>query len=90
MILPIDKYNNLWIATEDEGLNKLNTQTNNYTHYTTLNGKYSISHKNLHGLVADGDKLWVGSIIGIIDLIDIPSGKVVKNYKVGDNITISN
>ncbi len=86
--IAVDQYNNLWIATEDEGLNLLNVQTNNYTHYTIQNGKFSISHKNLHGLVPDGDKLWVGSIIGIIDLIDIPKGKVVKSYKLGNNITI--
>lgn len=82
-----DKYDNLWIATEDEGLNKLNTYTNNFIHYTIQNGKHSISHKNIHGLISDDDNLWVGSIMGI-DLIDIPSGNVVKNYKLGDNVTI--
>ncbi len=82
-----DKYNNLWIATEDEGLNKLDPVTNKFTHYTTQNGKYTISHKNLHGLIADGNKIWVGSMMGV-DLIDIPSGNVVKHYNVGNNVTI--
>lgn len=82
-----DQYNNLWIATEDEGLNKLDEETQHFTHYTTQNGKYTISHKNIHGLIAEGDKIWVGSIMGI-DVIDIPSGKVVKHYMVGNNVTI--
>ena len=85
--ITIDKYNNLWIATEDEGLNKLDAQTGRYTHYTKENEEHSISHQNIHGLIADENRLWVGSLMGI-DLIDIPSGKVLKNYKVGNNETI--
>jgi signal transduction histidine kinase/ligand-binding sensor domain-containing protein/DNA-binding response OmpR family regulator len=76
-----DQYDNLWIATEDEGLNKLNRKTGIYSHYTPKSGRNSISHKNLHGLVADGDNLWIGSMMGI-DRIDIPSGKVIKHYNI--------
>lgn len=83
-----DQYDNLWIATEDAGLNKFNTLTHKYTHYMTQSGKHSISHKNLHGLIADEDKLWVGSLLMGIDLIDIPSGEVIKHYKISDNRTI--
>jgi signal transduction histidine kinase/ligand-binding sensor domain-containing protein/DNA-binding response OmpR family regulator len=82
-----DQYDNLWIATEDAGLNKYNPRTAKYTHYGTNTGKQSVSHKNLHGLVADGNHIWVGSIMGI-DLIDILSGNVVKHYKINDNRTI--
>ena len=82
-----DKYGNLWIATEDEGINKFNESSNTYTHYTIQNGEHSISHKNVHGLIAEGDNLWVGSIMGI-DLINISTGKFIKNYKLGDNIAI--
>jgi len=74
-----DDYNNLWIATEDAGINKLDRKTGKYTNYSPNNGEKSISHKNIHGLVADKDKLWVGSIYGI-NVIDIPSGKLVKTY----------
>ena len=85
--ITVDKYSNLWIATEDEGLNKLDAKTGEYIHYTKENGEHSISHQNIHGLIADEDRLWVGSLMGI-DLIDIPTGKVVTNYKVGNNETI--
>ncbi|MDT8401662.1 MAG: response regulator [Bacteroidales bacterium] len=84
----VDQYDNLWIATEDEGLNKLDPHKNEYTQYTTQIGEHSISHRNIHGLVADGDKLLVGSITGNVDLIDIPGGQVIKNYQVGDNVNI--
>ncbi|HEX2920643.1 MAG TPA: two-component regulator propeller domain-containing protein [Bacteroidales bacterium] len=82
-----DKYDNLWIATEDAGLNKLEIQSGRYTHYKPQSGRHSISHKNLHGLVADDNKLWVGSIMGI-DQIDIPGDKVIKHYDISSGKTI--
>jgi ligand-binding sensor domain-containing protein len=82
-----DQYDNLWIATEDAGLNKYDPHSDKYTHYETKSGEPSISHKNLHGLIAEGDHLWVGSMMGI-DLIDIPGGRVIKHYKINDNRTI--
>jgi ligand-binding sensor domain-containing protein len=82
-----DQYDNLWIATEDAGLNMLSAKTGKYTHYKPQSGIKSISHQNLHGLIADGNKLWVGSLMGI-DLIDIPGGKVINHYKINQNKTI--
>ena len=82
-----DQYNNLWIATEDAGLNKLDVHTGKYHHYRPNAGENRISHQNLHGLIADGDNLWVGSMMGI-DLINIPSGKVTKHYTINHNKTI--
>ena len=82
-----DQYGNLWIATEDAGLNQYNPQTGKYTHFDVRPGGQGISHKNLHGLVADGDRLWVGSVRGI-DLIDIPSGRVTKRYHLADTRAI--
>jgi signal transduction histidine kinase/DNA-binding response OmpR family regulator/ligand-binding sensor domain-containing protein len=82
-----DQYDNLWIATEDAGLNKLDVRTGKYSHYKAQTGINSLSHQNLHGLVADGDKLWVGSLMGI-DLINIPSGKVINHYTINHNKTI--
>ncbi|MFA6728188.1 MAG: response regulator, partial [Prevotella sp.] len=82
-----DQYDNLWIATEDAGLNKLDTQTGHYTNYQPQQGRKSISRTNLHGLVAIGDKLWVGSLNGI-DLLNIRSGEVLKHYTLGANSSI--
>lgn len=67
-----DDYGNLWVGTEDAGLNKRDARTGDYSHYT-------FPEVNLHGLVADGDKLWVASLFYIY-VIDIPSGKIVKKY----------
>lgn len=82
-----DQYGNVWIGTEDAGLNKYDPQTGRYTHFEINPGGDGISHKNLHGLVADDDRLWIGSIRGV-DLMDIPSERVVKHYRITDNRAI--
>jgi signal transduction histidine kinase/ligand-binding sensor domain-containing protein/DNA-binding response OmpR family regulator len=82
-----DRYDNLWIATEDAGLNKLDALTGKYSHYKTQTGMNSLPHQNLHGLVADGDNLWVGSLMGI-DLINIPNGRVIKHYSINQNKSV--
>ncbi len=57
-----DQYGNLWIATEDAGVNKLDRKTGTYTNFQPQTGIPSISHTNIHGMVADGNKLWVGTL----------------------------
>lgn len=67
-----DSQGNMWIATEDKGL----------AYFDRGNGKTSfiernlLSHTNIHALLLDGQKLWIGSIDGCIDVYDTHSGKV--------------
>ncbi|MDR1624293.1 MAG: response regulator [Tannerellaceae bacterium] len=79
-----DRYDNLWIATEDAGVNKLDVKTGRYTNYQLQGERKSVMRTNIHGLVPDGDNLWVGSLNGIIR-IDIPSDRTVKQYTLEDN-----
>lgn len=78
-----DQYGNLWIATEDAGVNKYERQTGNYTNFSPQSMEKGISHINIHGMIADEDKLWIGSILGTIDVMDIPSGRIIKRYQLG-------
>lgn len=82
-----DQYGNLWIGTEDAGVNKLDIKTGKYTNFYPSEEPYSISRSNIHGLVADGDHLWIGSLNGI-DLLHIPTGKVVKRYELPESCHI--
>lgn len=79
-----DRYDNLWIATEDAGVNKLDVKTGRYTNYQLQTERKSVMRTNIHGLVADGDNLWIGSLNGITR-IDIPSDKTVKQYTLEGN-----
>lgn len=81
-----DNYGNLWIGTEDAGLNKLNKATGAITHYMPTGAKTSIAYSNIHGLLVDGDNLWIGNFEYGIDIMDVRTGTVKKNYKAGPGI----
>ncbi|RHJ95349.1 hybrid sensor histidine kinase/response regulator transcription factor [Parabacteroides bouchesdurhonensis] len=75
-----DQYGHLWLGTEDNGINCYNPQTEEMTNYSLNNPLHPLSATNIHGLMADGDRLWVGTFNNGIDVLDIPSGKIVKRY----------
>lgn len=78
-----DQYGNLWIGTEDAGLNKLNLKTGQYQHFAPGKEKGSIVYSNIHGLLAAGNELWIGTLEHGLDVMDIPSGKVIRHYQSG-------
>ncbi|MCC8154361.1 MAG: hybrid sensor histidine kinase/response regulator, partial [Tannerellaceae bacterium] len=41
-----------------------------------------LSATNIHGLYAEGSKLWIGTYNKGIEVMDIPSGKIVERYTV--------
>ncbi|WP_455639202.1 two-component regulator propeller domain-containing protein [Parabacteroides sp.] len=75
-----DIYGNLWIGTEDAGVNCLEKKTGTFTNYQPVPGTRSLSHTNIRGLAASGDNLWIGHVIHGIDLMDIRTRKVIKHY----------
>jgi ligand-binding sensor domain-containing protein/signal transduction histidine kinase len=77
-----DQYGNLWMGTEDNGLNKLSSDKRTWTNYNP-GGKNSIANTNIHGLVADGRNLFVGTFNRGLDILDIPTGKVVRHFLAG-------
>ncbi len=75
-----DKYGHLWVGTEDNGINRYNLQTNEMVNFSLNNPNHPLSATNIHGLLADENKLWVGTFNNGIDVLDIPSGKIIKRY----------
>lgn len=59
----------LWIGSDNGGL----------FHYSATEKKF-IGHylpdKNIHALLPDGDRLWIGSYSGGLDLLDMKSGRI--------------
>jgi signal transduction histidine kinase/ligand-binding sensor domain-containing protein len=78
-----DQYGNIWIGTEDAGLNKVPPAAINITHFKPTGEPGSITYSNIHGLLADGNKLWIGTHEHGLDVLDIPSGKLKKHYDAG-------
>tara|TARA_R110002049_G_scaffold9962_2_gene49682 strand:+ start:60401 stop:64351 length:3951 start_codon:yes stop_codon:yes gene_type:complete len=79
-----DKYGNLWIGTEDAGLNKFDPNTGLFTNYTSKDKGGILSHYNVHGILPDGDKLWIGLFDNGLDVLDIKSNKIIAHYNTGE------
>ncbi|MDR2804290.1 MAG: hybrid sensor histidine kinase/response regulator, partial [Dysgonamonadaceae bacterium] len=75
-----DVYGGLWIGTEDGGLNYYNPANHSFKNFMP-NGQSSIAYHNIHGLLADGNRLWAGTFTHGLDLIDIPTQKVIRHYQ---------
>jgi ligand-binding sensor domain-containing protein/signal transduction histidine kinase/DNA-binding response OmpR family regulator len=77
-----DMYGNLWMGTEDNGLNKLSPDKSTWTHYYpgVANG---ISNTNIHGLLADGKYLYIGTFERGLNVFNIKTGKVEQLFIAG-------
>jgi ligand-binding sensor domain-containing protein/signal transduction histidine kinase/DNA-binding response OmpR family regulator len=78
-----DQYGNFWIGTEDAGVDKVNLQQKTFTWFTPTGAKGSISYHNIHGLLAVGNELWIGTFEHGLDVMDIRTGKVIRHYNAG-------
>ncbi|TRZ42062.1 hybrid sensor histidine kinase/response regulator [Robertkochia solimangrovi] len=79
-----DDHGNLWIGTEDAGLQQYNFNTGQFTNYNPLKNNTKLSYYNIHGIYPDGNKLWVGNFEHGMDVMDIPSGKILRHYGMGN------
>ncbi len=78
-----DSYGNLWIGTEDAGLNKLDPLTGKTTNFSPDGLPGSISYSNIHGLLVTDNEIWIGTHEHGLDIMDIASEKVIKHYNEG-------
>ncbi len=79
-----DIYGNLWIGTEDAGLNKRTPGKDAFTTYSPDGSSTNISHTNIHALMALNNELWIGTYEQGLDVMDIPTGKVIRHYDKGN------
>lgn len=82
-----DRYNKLWIGTEDAGLNKLDPTTQRFTHFQPGGTSSSISYTNIHGLLVDGDELWIGTFEHGLDVLNIRTGKVIRRFNMQSGLS---
>ncbi len=79
-----DDYGNIWFGTEDNGINRYNRTTGEITNFSFNNTHRPLSATNIHGLFAEGDKLWVGTYNKGIDVLQLPSGKLTEHFSVAN------
>lgn len=82
-----DDNGNIWIGTEDSGLNLFNTRSLQFVNFQSFAGAgnivdddNSIGYSNIHALLLDGDKLWIGTFSRGIDVFDLKR-RSIKNYQ---------
>jgi ligand-binding sensor domain-containing protein/signal transduction histidine kinase len=78
-----DSRGDLWIGTEDAGLDRLDPATGRFTHFQPTGTKGSLSYSNIHGLLVRGNELWIGTFEHGLDIMDIPTGRIVRHYDQG-------
>ena len=76
-----DKLGNLWISTADAGLNKLDPATQIFTRIVPAGADALPS--NIPALLADHDKLWLGTYNSGLYVMDIKTRRIIKHYQLG-------
>lgn len=61
----------LWVGTEDSGLYSFEPETGTFKHFPPSSG-----FPNVHGLLVDGDRLWVSTFSNGIRAINVKSGAI--------------
>ena len=85
-----DQDGNLWIGTEDAGLDKFDPATGQFQTFQTGPSRQSISYSNIHGLLVDGDQVWVGTYLHGLDVLHTKTGKKRRHYNTGNSSLGSN
>lgn len=75
-----DKYDNIWMGTEDNGIYKLNNTSKKISHLTSSPLPNALSYNNIHGMLNSNDTLWAGTFERGLDLINIKDGKVIEHF----------
>lgn len=70
-----DAQGNLWIATEDHGLNYYDKNKGRFTHISTQTKPLNISFTNIQCLNLSENKLWIGTFSKGIDVLDLKTGQ---------------
>jgi len=78
-----DRFGNFWIGTEDGGVDKFSPENGTFVSFKPGTSKGSIAYHNIHGLLATGNELWIGTFEHGLDVLDIATGKVVRHYNAG-------
>lgn len=76
-----DSHGNLWIGTEDNGLNCFDITDGTFINYSKEN---ELETNNIHGLCVDGEQLWCGSFDNGIEVFDVVKRKVLHSFKEND------
>lgn len=70
-----DPDGNIWIATEDGGLNLFDPRTKKFKNHLLRSSNPNIGYHNIHALLYNEGKLWIGSFSRGLYILDTQTGK---------------
>jgi ligand-binding sensor domain-containing protein/signal transduction histidine kinase/DNA-binding response OmpR family regulator len=78
-----DRFGDLWVGTEDGGVDRVSSRTKTVTCFKPSRSKDGVAYHNIHGLLATGNELWIGTFEHGLDVLDLRTGKVIRHYNAG-------
>ncbi|UAY54900.1 ligand-binding sensor domain-containing protein [Arachidicoccus terrestris] len=78
-----DRYGHFWIGTEDNGLNEADFKTLRFKNVVP-GPKGQAAHTNIHGMLCDGDLLYIGTFEHGIDVMNVKTGEFTDHYLAHD------
>lgn len=79
-----DKYRNLWLAQDNSGILKITYPSLDYQFKNSLN--IGLSDDKIYSLLADGDRLWIGTNGGL-NLLNLETNLVEKAFFEEDGLS---
>ncbi len=73
-------HGNLWLGTDDAGFFYWDRAKNHFKFFRPDASSLSPTYKNIHALLQDGDRLFVGMYVGGLDILDLKRG-TLRNYQ---------
>jgi ligand-binding sensor domain-containing protein/signal transduction histidine kinase/DNA-binding response OmpR family regulator len=76
-----DESGKIWMGTEDNGLYSYDISSGIFRKFSYDTPNDNIAYSNVHGLLADKDKLWVGTFMHGLNIINVKTNQVIAHYQ---------
>lgn len=80
-----DSKDNLWIGTDDAGFFYWDRKADRYISYKPKGDNHTPTYQNIHALLQDNDRLYIGMYMGGLDILDLKTG-IFQNYNTSESL----
>lgn len=80
-----DSKDNLWIGTDDAGFFYWDRKEDRYLSYKPKGDNHTPTYQNIHALLQDNDRLYIGMYMGGLDILDLKTG-IFRNYNTSESL----
>ena len=86
-----DSKGNVWIGTNDGGLNLLHANSKRFTHYTVENQPGKVNSNNIKSIYVDesGARVYFGTHAGGVSVINLNTGNIAQHFNKRNSTLVS-